>query len=212
MVFVLVAIIVAIAFFDQCSRSIVISQDRITPQLALARTCVSETGFEGDERECAAIYAALLWRAEHRYHGSSFVYAAQTHSAEVFNTGRRDHRAYIAHLRPDGREPLGWPTTSSFVRGDSVIVRPGPRWTGRIRRGGTTYRDGWLRLYAAAGEILAGRIESACPRVPVTWGMSSPSSADYQRAISNGLERLDCRRTDATATRNAFWDLPVDVD
>ena len=67
-------------------------------------------------------------------------------SLAVFDLTRRDTRAYVAHLSPDGREPAGWPAFVSTGRG---MVRHAP-WS--------AYRARWLSLYEAAGRIVRGEI------------------------------------------------------
>jgi hypothetical protein len=176
------------------------AQERVTPQLALARVCASEIGLrEPHPRECAAIHQMLLRRAATAYRGSSFEYAAARYSASVFNLERRDTRAYVAHLRPDGREPEGWPESVMVRQRDgTVLVRRHAPWH--------AFRERWLELYETAGLIIAGEIPSACPEAPDHWGMRS--GIDLERALSAGWTEIACTRADGTPTRNAFWRIP----
>lgn len=176
----------------------VAAQQRITPQLALARICASEVGMNGDiDRtlsECAAIYAVLTGRAERT--GMSFMTMARAYSSSVFDTTRRDQRMYIPHLRPDGREPHGWPTQISVRRRDGTVrITDHAPWS--------AYRERWLALYEGAGRIVRGEVTSACSEAPDHWGMSHAWSVDMQRAERAGWTRMDCGDT-----RNAFWRVP----
>lgn len=174
------------------------AQDQLTPQLALARVCASELGFDGALEECAAIYAVLVRRGREHYHSADFVYAARTYSNSVFDLERRDGRAYVAHLRPDGREPAGWPAYVSTRRG---MVRHAP-WT--------AYRARWLALYEGAGAVVRGEIPNACAGDAADhWGMRG--GVDLERATRAGWIEIDCRREDGTPTRNAFWRVPERV-
>jgi hypothetical protein len=174
------------------------SQERIPDQLVLARVCASEVGLQGAPEECAAIHATLVGRAAGPYRGASFAYAAGRYSAGVFDIARRDGRAWVAHLRPDGHEPEGWPT---------VITRQG---TERRHAPWHAFRGRWMALYEAAGRVLAGEVTSACGgRVPDHWGMRT--GVDWERATRAEWIELECTRADGSPTRNAFWRVPERV-
>jgi hypothetical protein len=110
--------------------------ERVDAQLALARVCASEIGLSGAPAECAAIHDVLSRRAG-RW-GSSLTWAARAYSTRVFDRGRQDPRAWIAHLRPDGRAPDGWPEVVAVRRGGQVQQVQHAPWG--------AYRDRWLRL------------------------------------------------------------------
>lgn len=69
----------------------------ISDQLALARICVSEAGFEPSD-DCAAIGAAIANGARRRH--LTFQTFARAYSNRVFDVTRADARAYLAHLQP----------------------------------------------------------------------------------------------------------------
>lgn len=132
-----------LGFFASPARA----QERIDDQIALARVCVSEVGFDATVTECAAIAAVLRSRA------SSIASGAQRYSGRVFDRNRTDPRAYIADLDPSGREPARWPGL------------PHAPWH--------LYRDAWLDLYRLAGEIARGALGHVCVAPPDHWGMRS---------------------------------------
>lgn len=169
--------------------------ERISDQLALARICASEVGFYGDHEECAAIHQVLRRRAERL--GFRFITAARAYSGRVFDTDRRDPRAYVAHLRPDGRRPALWPTISVTRRRGQTIVRPHAPWT--------AFRDRWLALYEAAGRIVRGELASECQTPPDHWGMRG--GIDLERARRAGWVEIDCGET-----ANAFWSIQAPVE
>lgn len=165
--------------------------ERIDDQLALARVCASEIGLSGSALECAAIHDVLARRA--RRWDTTLAWAARTYSDRVFDRERRDRRAWIAHLRPDGRMPAGWPETTTVRRdGAERVVRHAP-WGAFRRR--------WLRLYGEAGRIVRGEIASPCQASVDHWGMRH--GIDMERARRAGWSEVDCG-----PTRNAFWHVP----
>lgn len=166
------------------------AQERVSPQLALARICASEIGLTGSAEECAAIAAVLQRRSELR--GWTFITAAQLYSSRVFDRERQDGRAWIAFLDPRGRTPERWPT-EVVVRGER---QPHAPWG--------AFRERWLALYVNAGRVLAGEIPSACGDATSDhWGMRT--GLDLERATRAGWTLLDCRLPDGSLTRNAFW-------
>ncbi|UJR81163.1 Hypothetical protein I5071_32160 [Sandaracinus amylolyticus] len=165
--------------------------ERVDAQLALARVCASEIGLSGTPEECAAIHDVLTSRA--RRAGASFTWAARAYSNRVFDRERRDPRAWVAHLRRDGRRPDGWPSVITIRRrGEARVVRHAP-WG--------AYRDRWLALYDAAGRIVRGELMSQCEGPVDHWGMRS--GVDWERAQRAGWEEVRCGET-----RNAFWRVP----
>jgi hypothetical protein len=170
-------------------------EPRITDQLALARVCASELGFDGAVEECAAIHQVLTGRA--RRLETSFRSAARIYSDRVFDRERRDTRAYVAGLRPDGRRPSGWPDLVTVRRGGvSRVVRHAP-WG--------HYRARWLRLYEDAGRIVRGEVTSPCQGEVDHWGMRH--GVDMERARRAGWTEVDCG-----PTNNAFWRVPRRAD
>jgi hypothetical protein len=134
-------------------------------QLALAQICASEASVQVETDDCAAIAHVLKRRARRM----SFTAMALKYSTRVFQRDRRDARRWIAHLKPDGARPTGWPE-----------ALPWSKWQPR-----------WLSLYRHAGRILRNEVPSPCATPPDHWG----GSMDDWRAIKAGWQRVDCGQT-----------------
>ncbi len=162
-------------------------QPRVTPQLALARICASEAGLRVTD-DCAAIYAVLSRNGA----SSAFLSRARSYSSRVFDLGRNDPRAWIAHLDPSGAQPTGWPTATRPEMSDSgqVRYRRPPPWS--------RYRQAWLDLYAHAGRIIRGEVAHECAEPPQDWG-GDMDTARYLARLPNA------RRVDCGQTLNNFW-------
>ncbi len=163
----------------------------IDDQLALARVCASEAGLDASAAECAAIHQVLDRRAR-RLH-TSLTDAARAYSTRVFDPARRDARAWLAHLRPDGTEPARWPTMIVALREGVHRVLPHAPWE--------VFRVRWLRLYADAGRVVRGQQPCPCEFPVDHWGMRS--GIDLERAQRAGWVEVSCG-----PTRNAFWRIP----
>lgn len=169
---------IAVALLVLLASSPVRGQERLDDQLALARVCASELGLHSGATaethvECAAIARVLRGRA------SSIRSGALRYSRRVFDLSRTGPRAWLVHLRPDGREPRHWP--------DRRVAN----WS--------YYRHRWLALYEAAGRIVRGDLVDACVEAPDHWG----GAMDRARAERLGLIRIDCG-----PTRNDFYIVP----
>lgn len=168
---------------------------RDTDQLALARVCASEVGLRGSHEECAAIADVLRLRAS-RYE-MTLSAMARVYSDRVFDTERRDGRAWLAHLSANGREPAQWPELVTVRRRGEVRVMRHAPWA--------AYQSDWESLYEAAGRIVSGELRSRCEAPAEHWGMRH--GIDMERARRAGWEEVDCGDT-----RNAFWRTPVRLD
>lgn len=159
---------------------------------ALVTVCVSEIGFDGDPRECAALHGVLARRAE-RF-GMRFASFARVYSDRAFDRGRRDDRAYVAHLELDCREPAFWPTT--------VVVAPRGAGPLQVRQHAPwrAYRQRCRNLVALAREILRGAIGDPC--AAAHWG--ARYGVDLERARRAGWVEV-CTEY---RFRNAFWAVP----
>lgn len=134
-------------------------------QLALARVCVSEVGWDPTP-ECAAIHQVLEDRAQRM--GMTYGAAVCAYSSRTCDRDRTDARRWISHLTARGARPDGWPSTASWAR----------------------HRPRWLELHEHAGEVLRGRVASSCDGEVHHWGM--PGGIDLERALSAGWTRVDC--------------------
>lgn len=134
-------------------------------QLALARVCVSETGWDATP-ECAAIHEVLADRA--RVIGVSYMAALCSYSSKTCDRGRSDRRRWIAWLSPSLERPRGFPSHL--------------RWA--------SYRERWREMLRHAGAVLRGEVSSTCEEPPHYWGM--PSGIDLRRAMLAGWRRIEC--------------------
>lgn len=174
------------------------AQERISDQLALARICASEAGFperreEGGWRfydDCAAIYSAIEFGASQmdmRWQGF-----ARAYSGRVFDQSLTHHRSWVAHLRPDGREPQNWPTQRFVPQRDGTVrVLAHAPWS--------AYREAWLALYEHAGQVIRGEVTAPCEEPVSDWG----GSMDRERAERIGLIPVQCG-----TTQNDFYIRP----
>ncbi len=138
---------------------------RMDDVLALGAVCVSEAGFDVHSDECSAIASVLRSRCR----GCTMATAARLYSRRVFDNTRRDSRAWLAHLRPDGGVPSHWPSNASWAQ----------------------YRSRWLGVLDLAGSILRGDVVHRCEMPPAHWG----GIVDDRRARRMRLVRIDCGST-----------------
>lgn len=151
----------------------------LSPELALARLCVNESGLRAYAYDdCAAIHAVIRFRQEHvpAYRGTSYVEALHRYSNGVVVHRPDRSRPWIADLWPQGHEPAGYCPTC--------------RWAGRGER--------WWRLTQAhASAVYRGEVADRCSQEPHTWARRDVAPADSRaQALSCGL------------TINTFWSIP----
>lgn len=153
-----------------------IQQAHAQPQVhALSRICVGEAGWDRGP-DCPAIWAVLDYRSAVR--GSTWLSAARAYSPGHLGLREGRQRPWIAHLRPGGWQPRGWPAALPWRR----------------------YRGRWLRMVEYARQIVAGDVRPPCS--PHHWG--ARYGVDLRRAHRAGWREVDCS-VDGVRTRNAFW-------
>lgn len=210
---ILVALAAIGSLFPQPGEAV---DDRLTPQLALARVTASEAGWSEDLNDMAAIHHVLLRGAARRRSTgreswqASYLSFASRYSRRLLTGVGTIQRPWLRDLSPDGSEPEGWPSERWVsVTRDGVRVlerRPHASWG--------AYRGRWMALYARAGEQVQMRLNdwdewSPCAEEPDHWG----GSMDRDRADRMGLVEVDCGDT-----ANDFYrwpdpnDIEVDVD
>lgn len=138
-------------------------------QLALARICVSEAGFQVRTNDCTMIYHALRTRSNT---GEITMGIMRAYAPLSFNLNRTDNHRWVAHLRRDFREPEGWSETVSIP------------WS--------TRREGFQQVYEHVGMLLRTRPENPCGIRIDHWG------ARYfrrNRHIRNGWTPIQCGET-----------------
>jgi len=147
----------------------------LTPQLALARLCVNESGLRAHRYgDCAAIHAVIEWRRAHvpAYRGLTYVEALHYYSDGVVVDRTRTRRRWILDLWPDARPPRDYCETC--------------RWTGR----GDMQ---WIRTYVHAARVYRGEVSAECYgqtadgaptlRAPHTWARSDVAPDEPSAAL-----------------------------
>lgn len=170
-----------ISYDPSLENPVVPAQPEIIPrrdiQLALARICVSESGFQVRTNDCTMIYHALRTRSST---GEITMGIMRAYAPLSFNLNRTDNHRWVAHLRPDFREPKGW---------SEVIRLP---WS--------TRREGFRQVYEHVGMLLRTRPENPCGIRIDHWG------ARYFRR--NTLLRRGWTPIECGETLNQFWSMP----
>lgn len=156
----------------------------------LARTCVSEAGWDGAQ-DCAAIAAVLAGIAERD--GVSFARAWALASPRLAECSVS--RRWLCDLGDRCTEPAGWPRV--VVEPDGR-VRPHPPWS--------AYRDRCRAVMDRAAFVLA-HPGGFCSEAPRAWGNSADILAREPLSDRTWVP-VDCGET-----RNSFgsWEY-VDVD
>ena len=147
-------------------------------QLALAKICVSESGFQVHSNDCTLIYHVLRRRSST---GEVTMGIMRAYAKKTFDEHRSDSRRWIAHLNYDLSEPRGW--------AESVSVP----WSRR--------QSGFAEVYNHTGMLLRTRpTETPCGAKVSHWG-----ARGFRRELhlSQGWELVRCGNT-----HNDFWYVP----
>lgn len=173
---------------------------RLTPELALARLCVSEAGWECfDTGDALGIHEVILRGAARqgiRYESYARAYARRLFGARPHDVARL---RWVGELNTAGDAPPSWPTTVARRRGGVVTVEPHPPWS--------QFRARWLAVLERARETVTVMTlddvdEWGICDLPVQdWG----GHVDRNRAARIGLVEVDCGET-----RNDFYCRPSD--
>ena len=138
-------------------------------QLALARICISESGFQVRTNDCTMIYHALRTRSNT---GAINLGIMRAYAPLSFNLNRTDNHRWVAHLTHNFREPKGWSETVSIP------------WS--------TRREGFRQVYEHVGMLLRTNPPNPCGIRIDHWG------ARYfrrNRHIRNGWTPIECGET-----------------
>jgi len=174
-VIVLVSLLLASSSIAEAARRR--PRDLAREALDLARVCVSEASFELGP-DCPAIAAVLRRRPFGGISEAAARYSPRVVGARPPRTSRQ---VWIAGLRADLAEPVGWPASA------------GP-WT--------HYRGLWRAILASARTLVEAE-NVPCSVPPDHWG----GPMDRARAARLGYRRIDCGKTrndfytDPTTTR-----------
>jgi len=137
-------------------------------QLALARICVSEAGFQVTTRDCELIYHVFRTRSRT---GDLTLGIMRAYSSRSFDTTRTDRRRWVAHLNHEFREPAGW----------EIISVP---WSAR--------REGFRRVYEFAGQIIRSRPDNPCGVRLDHWGAQHFRRQEH---LEDGWKIVQCGET-----------------
>ena len=164
-----VAALLALLVAFGVAASVARCQDRPTDAEVIARTFISEEGWDRPDG-WASLGAVIRWRAREHHDGdlraAAVALSPRLHASPCTVTTRLWRCDLSADLhRPDGLRAT-WTT---------------PRAGGLPSR-----RDAWAAAFGAASALLAGALPDACTSEPHAWG----SWADVAMRIRNG-ERWD---------------------
>lgn len=147
-------------------------------QLALARVCVSEAGFQTRSNDCTLIYHVLRGRSRT---GELTMGIMRAYAGNIFDESRRDSRRWILHLNHAFEEPHEWSETVTIP------------WSAR--------RAGFIEVYQHAGTLVRTRPqETPCGARVSHWG-----ARGFRRELhlSQGWRLVRCGNT-----HNDFWYVP----
>lgn len=172
------------------------TRQRISPELALARICVSEAGWECFESgDGYAIHEVLLRGSER--HDISYVSYARAYSGRA--VGSKPYigqRVWIPFLVESGDEPHNWRVPLLRRQGGVTRVINPPPWS--------QYRARWLAVLEYARRVVRMSLSDIsewghCAEEVHDWG----GSMDRDRARRLGLIEVSCG-----GTQNFFYRRP----
>lgn len=150
-------------------------------QLALARICVSESGFQIRTLDCRLIYEVLRNRSRT---GELTLGIMRSYSTATFNRHRTDSRRWIPFLDPRGAMPRHWSESTHLS------------WS--------AYRSNFLDVYRYAGYLIRHNPTYPCTLPVHHWGARN---FRVQRLLRSGWIRVECE-INGRPTLNQFWLVP----
>ena len=138
-------------------------------QLALARICVSEAGFQLRTRDCEFIYHVLRTRGRT---GELELGTMRAYCKKSFNRLRTDDRRWVAHLTHTFTEPRGWRETTTL------------HWDRR--------RRSFQEVYEFAGRIIIERPDNPCELRLDHWGARG---FRHRLLLRRGWRTVECGPT-----------------
>ena len=154
-------------------------QDRPPTEVLVARTFISEEGWDSAEG-WASLGAVIRWRAA-SHHDGDLRAATIALSPRLHGEPCAVSRAWLCELRADGARPAGL----------------GAPWARVVASLGRSRRDAWLATLSEARAIVAGTVPDPCTAEVRAWG----SEADVRR---RRLAGYGWRDVDCGDTRNRF--------
>lgn len=187
-----------------CSFATAQERRPLTAQVALARLCISEAGWEcWDTGDGFGIHEVVLRGAAQqrlRYENYARAYARRLFGARPHDVQRL---RWVGQLTPECSEPEAWPETMTVRRGGRVEVVPHAPWS--------AYRERCRAVFERAAEVAREHtiddIEEwgICDRPVHDWG----GTMDRLRAERIGLVAVPCGTGEShQGTRNDFYCRP----
>jgi hypothetical protein len=147
-------------------------------QLALARICVSESGFQTRTFDCRLIYETLRYRSQT---GEITLGIMRAYSSLTFNRNRTDRRRWIPFLNDRFAEPRHWSELAGIP------------WS--------TRRAAFQEVYNYVGYLLRYPQSYPCTIQVHHWGARG---FRRRRHLREGWVLVDC----GMETLNDFWSVP----
>lgn len=147
-------------------------------QLALAKVCVAEAGFQVRSNDCTLIYHVLRTRS---VTGELTLSIMRAYAKRTFNERRRDSRRWIVNLNHELTEPRGW--------AENVTVP----WSAR--------QEGYESVYNHAGSLVRTRPTEAPCGVKVSHWAARGFRQELH--LRQGWKLVRCGNT-----HNNFWYVP----
>ena len=138
-------------------------------QLALARICVSEAGFQLRTRDCEFIYHVLRTRSRSNELNMGTM---RSYCTKSFNRHRTDRHRWVPHLTHTFSQPVGW--------GESTSIP----WSRR--------RQSFQEVYEFAGQIIHERPDNPCDSRLDHWGARG---FRQRHLLRSGWTIVDCGET-----------------
>lgn len=154
-------------------------------QLALARICVSESGFQIRTWDCRLIYEVLRHRSRT---GELTLSIMRNYATATFNRHRTDSRRWIPFLDARGAMPRHWSEATHLS------------WS--------AYRSNFLDVYRYAGYLIQHNPEYPCTLPVHHWGARN---FRVQTLVRSGWIRVECS-VEGRRTLNQFWLVPSSLD
>lgn len=148
-------------------------------QLALARICISESGWQLETWDCRLIFEVLSGRSGT---GHLTMGIMRRYSTATFNRRRTDRRRWVPFLNAEFREPRHWQET---------VTVP---WF--------VYREAYRHTYNYAGYLIRHEPNYPCTMPVHHWGARGWRVRQRER---EGWRRVECGMV---PTRNQFWMVP----
>jgi len=154
---------------------VVEGQSTPSPELMLARSCVSERGWRTETDDCAGIASVVRRRMART--GETWRRALRALAPRLHGTAPLGRRAWLRGLDEDGEQPEHWPR--------------GPSWA--------THRDAWIATLEEARGLI-DEPATRCAEEPSAWG--SVDDVRRRESVAVRWVDVDCG---VTLNRFGYW-------